>query len=87
MIYQKSIENEVSAEGVGLHTGQKVRVVLKPAKENTGIIFKRTDIKVPMEIKVDPQAVIETRLSSTIGKDGYKISTVEHLMHWVWIIF
>ena len=80
MIYQKSIKNEVSALGVGLHTGQKVRVVLKPAKENTGIIFKRTDIKVPIEIKINPQAVKETRLSSTIGADEHRISTVEHLM-------
>ena len=80
MIYQKSIKNEVSALGVGLHTGQKVRVVLKPAKENTGIIFKRTDIKVPIEIKINPQAVKETRLSTTIGADEYRISTVEHLM-------
>ena len=80
MIYQKSIKNVVSALGVGLHTGQKVRVVLKPAKENTGIIFKRTDIKVPIEIKINPQAVKETRLSSTIGADEHRISTVEHLM-------
>ena len=80
MIYQKSIKNEVSALGVGLHTGQKVRVVLKPAKENTGIIFKRTDIKVPIEIKINPQAVKETRLSTTIGADEHRISTVEHLM-------
>jgi UDP-3-O-[3-hydroxymyristoyl] N-acetylglucosamine deacetylase len=80
VIYQKSIKNEVSALGVGLHTGQKVRVVLKPAKENTGIIFKRIDIKVPIEIKINPQAVKETRLSSTIGADEHRISTVEHLM-------
>ena len=80
MIFQRSIKNEVSAVGVGLHSGKKVRIVLKPTKENSGIIFKRTDIKIPVEIKVKPQAVKETRLSSTIGKDKFKISTVEHLM-------
>jgi|TARA_B100001105_G_scaffold229328_1_gene200868 UDP-3-O-[3-hydroxymyristoyl] N-acetylglucosamine deacetylase len=80
MIFQRSIKNEVSAVGVGLHSGKKVRIVLKPTKENSGIIFKRTDIKIPVEIKVEPQAVKETRLSSTIGKDKFKISTVEHLM-------
>ena len=80
MIFQRSIKNKVSAVGVGLHSGQKVRIVLKPAKENSGVIFKRTDIKVPIEIKVEPQAVKETRLSSTISKGKYKISTVEHLM-------
>jgi UDP-3-O-[3-hydroxymyristoyl] N-acetylglucosamine deacetylase len=80
MIFQKSIKRKVSAVGVGLHSGQKVRIALKPAKENSGIIFKRTDIKVPIEIKVEPQAVKETRLSSTIGKGVFKISTVEHIM-------
>ena len=80
MIFQRSIKNEVSAVGVGLHSGKKVRIVLKPTKENSGIIFKRTDIKIPVEIKVEPQAVKETRLSSTIGKDKFKISTVGHLM-------
>ena len=80
MIFQRSIKNEVSAVGVGLHSGNKVRIVLKPAKENNGIIFKRTDIDPSIEIKVEPKAIKETRLSSTIGKGKYKISTVEHLM-------
>ena len=80
MIFQRSIKNKVSAIGVGLHTGQKVRIVLKPAIENSGIVFKRTDIKVPIEIKVEPKAVKETQLSTTIGKGKFKISTVEHLM-------
>ena len=80
MIFQRSIKNKVSAVGVGLHSGQKIRIELKPAKEDSGIIFKRTDSKVPIEIKVEPKAVKETRLSSTIGKGKFKISTVEHLM-------
>jgi len=80
VIFQRSIKNKVSAVGVGLHSGKKVRIVLKPAKENSGIIFKRIDTKVPVEIKVEPEAVKETRLSSTIGKNKLKISTVEHLM-------
>ena len=80
MIFQRSIKNEVSTVGVGLHSGEKVRIVLKPAKENSGIIFKRIDIKLPIEIKIEPKAVKETRLSSTIGKGKFKISTVEHLM-------
>ena len=80
MIFQRSIKNKVSAVGVGLHTGQKVRIVLKPAIGNSGIVFKRTDIKVPIEIKVEPKAVKETQLSTTIGKGKFKILTVEHLM-------
>jgi len=80
MIFQRSIKNKVSAIGVGLHSGKKVRIILKPAIENSGIIFKRTDTKVPIEIKVEPKAVKETQLSTTIGKGKFKISTVEHLM-------
>ena len=80
MIFQRSIKTKVSAVGVGLHSGKKVRIVLNPAKENSGIIFKRIDLKVPIEIKVEPEAIKETRLSSTIGNGKFKISTVEHLM-------
>ena len=80
MIFQRSIKKKVSAVGVGLHSGQKVRIELKPAKEDSGIIFKRIDIKIPKEVKVEPKAVKETRLSSTIGTGKSKISTVEHLM-------
>ena len=80
MIFQRSIKDKVSAVGVGLHSGKKVRITLKSAKVNSGIIFKRTDTNVPIEIKIEPQAIKETRLSSTIGKGKYKISTIEHLM-------
>jgi|TARA_B110000037_G_scaffold126132_1_gene143662 UDP-3-O-[3-hydroxymyristoyl] N-acetylglucosamine deacetylase len=80
MIFQRSIKTKVSAVGVGLHSGKKVRIALNPAKENSGIIFKRIDLKVPIEIKVEPEAIKETRLSSTIGNGKFKISTVEHLM-------
>ena len=80
MIFQRSIKNEVSAIGVGLHSGEKVRITLKPSKENSGIIFKRTDLDLPVEINVEPKAIKETRLSSTIGKGKNKILTIEHLM-------
>ncbi|MDB4040620.1 UDP-3-O-acyl-N-acetylglucosamine deacetylase [Methylophilaceae bacterium] len=80
MIFQRSIKTKVSAVGVGLHSGKKVRIALNPAKENSGIIFKRIDLKVPIEIKVEAEAIKETRLSSTIGNGKFKISTVEHLM-------
>ena len=80
MIFQRSIKKEVSAIGVGLHSGEKVRITLKPSKENSGIIFKRTDLDLPVEINVEPKAIKETRLSSTIGKGKNKISTIEHLM-------
>ena len=76
MIFQRAIKKEVSAIGVGLHSGEKVRITLKPSKENSGMIFKRTDLDLPVEINVEPKAIKETRLSSTIGKGKNKISTI-----------
>ena len=80
MIFQRTIKNEVKATGVGLHSGEKVTLTLKPAKENNGIVFKRVDQRNNTQIRVEPNAVIETRLCSTIGNKEFKIATVEHLM-------
>tara|TARA_B110000037_G_scaffold135491_1_gene153537 strand:+ start:2932 stop:3879 length:948 start_codon:yes stop_codon:yes gene_type:complete len=80
MIFQRTIKNEVRATGVGLHSGEKVNLTLKPAKEDHGIVFKRVDQKNNTQIRVEPNAVIETRLCSTIGNKEFKIATVEHLM-------
>jgi UDP-3-O-[3-hydroxymyristoyl] N-acetylglucosamine deacetylase len=65
---------------VGLHTGEKVYLTLRPAAPNTGIVFRRTDLPQPLEIKADPYAVGDTRLSSCLEKGGERVSTVEHLM-------
>jgi UDP-3-O-[3-hydroxymyristoyl] N-acetylglucosamine deacetylase len=70
----------VRATGVGLHTGTKVYMTLRPAAANTGIVFRRTDLTPPVEIKGEPYAVGDTRLSSSLEKRGAKIATVEHLM-------
>ena len=80
MIQQRTLKNLIRATGVGLHTGQKVYLTLRPAAPNTGIVFRRTDLAQPVEIKADPYAVGDTRLSSCLEKDGERISTVEHLM-------
>jgi len=80
MIFQRTIKNKVSAVGVGLHSGEKVTLTLKPAKENHGIVFKRIDQETPTQIKVNPSIVIDTKLCSTIGNESFRISTVEHLM-------
>lgn len=80
MIFQKTIKNEVCAVGVGLHSGEKVTIALKPAPNNHGIVFKRVDQKNSPQIQINPFVVIDTRLSSTIGNELFKISTVEHLM-------
>ena len=80
MIYQRTLKNLVRATGVGLHTGVKVYLTLRPAAPNTGIVFRRIDLDVPVEIKANPYAVGDTRLSSCLEKDGVRVSTVEHLM-------
>ncbi len=70
----------IRATGVGLHTGEKVYLSLRPAAPGTGIVFRRIDLASPVEIKADPYAVGDTRLSSCLEKDGVRVSTVEHLM-------
>ena len=80
MIRQRTLKNMIRATGVGLHTGEKVYLTLRPAAPNTGIVFRRVDLAEPVEIKADPYAVRDTRLASCLEKDGVRVSTVEHLM-------
>ncbi|MBT5166722.1 MAG: UDP-3-O-acyl-N-acetylglucosamine deacetylase [Nitrosomonadales bacterium] len=80
MIFQKTIKNEISEVGVGLHSGEKVKITLKPGSENQGIVFKKINQKKVSQVKVDPTIVLDTRLCSTIGNADFQISTVEHLM-------
>ena len=77
---QRTLKNLVKATGIGLHTGKKVSLVLRPAAPNTGIVFRRVDLSPPKDIKVDPFLVSDTRLSSCLERDGVKVQTVEHLM-------
>ena len=80
MIKQRTLKNMIRATGVGLHTGAKVYLTLRPAAANTGIVFRRIDLAQPVEIKADPYAVGDTRLSSCLEKDSVRVSTIEHLM-------
>ena len=80
MIKQRTLKNIVRATGVGLHTGEKVYLTLRPAVPNNGIIFRRVDLNPVVEIKADPYAVGDTRLSSCLERDGARVQTVEHLM-------
>jgi UDP-3-O-[3-hydroxymyristoyl] N-acetylglucosamine deacetylase len=80
VIYQRTLKNIIRATGVGLHTGEKVYLTLRPAAPGTGIVFRRIDLATPVEIKASPDAVGDTRLSSCLEKDGVRVSTVEHLM-------
>jgi UDP-3-O-[3-hydroxymyristoyl] N-acetylglucosamine deacetylase len=80
MLRQRSLKSSISASGVGLHTGQKVRLTLRPAPPDTGIVFRRVDLPNPVDIPARADLVGETRLSSCLVKDGAKLYTVEHLM-------
>lgn len=80
MLKQRTLKALVETTGVGLHSGTKVRLVLRPAAPNTGIIFRRVDVEPPVEMKADPFGVGDTRMASCLEKDGIRVSTVEHLM-------
>ncbi len=80
MIKQRTLKNTIRATGVGLHTGDKVHLTLRPAEPNTGIIFRRVDLAEPVSIKATPRNVGETILSTTLVSGNVKISTIEHLL-------
>jgi UDP-3-O-[3-hydroxymyristoyl] N-acetylglucosamine deacetylase len=80
VLRQRSLKNIIRATGVGLHTGDKVYLTLRPAAPNTGIVFRRVDLPEPVEIKAAPEHVQDTRLSSTLEVNGVRVGTVEHLM-------
>jgi len=80
MIRQRTLKNVIRATGVGLHTGEKVYLTLRPAAVNTGIIFRRVDLDEPVDIPACPDNVGDTRLSTTLEHNGARVSTVEHLL-------
>jgi UDP-3-O-[3-hydroxymyristoyl] N-acetylglucosamine deacetylase len=80
MLQQRTLKSITKAVGVGLHSGQRVELTLRPAQPDTGIVFRRVDLPIPVDIPVSAQAVTDTRLASTISNGGAKVHTVEHLM-------
>ncbi|MET0070023.1 MAG: UDP-3-O-acyl-N-acetylglucosamine deacetylase [Candidatus Thiodiazotropha sp.] len=80
MIWQRTLKNVIRATGVGLHTGEKVYLTLRPAAPDTGIVFRRVDLEPPVEIRACAENVGDTRLSSTLVQEGVRVSTVEHLL-------
>lgn len=80
MIAQRTLKTLTKAVGVGLHSGQRVELTLRPAAPDTGIVFRRVDLPEPVDIPVNAQAVSDTRLASTISQGGAKVHTIEHLM-------
>jgi UDP-3-O-[3-hydroxymyristoyl] N-acetylglucosamine deacetylase len=80
MLAQRTLKSLTKAVGVGLHSGQRVELTLRPAAADTGIVFRRVDLPEPVEIAVHAEAVTDTRLASTISHGGVKVHTIEHLM-------
>jgi UDP-3-O-[3-hydroxymyristoyl] N-acetylglucosamine deacetylase len=80
MIRQRTLKTQVKTTGVGLHSGVKVEMTLRPAAAGTGILFRRVDLDPPVDIPVDPTKVTDTRLCSALTVGNAKVATVEHLM-------
>jgi UDP-3-O-[3-hydroxymyristoyl] N-acetylglucosamine deacetylase len=80
MLKQRTIKTIVKTVGIGLHSGRKVNLTLRPAPANTGIVFARIDLDVPVDIPASALAIGDTRLASVLQKDGARVSTIEHLM-------
>jgi UDP-3-O-[3-hydroxymyristoyl] N-acetylglucosamine deacetylase len=77
---QRTIRDEVSCTGIGLHSGHPVNLTIKPAPADTGINFVRKDVSSQPSIKATFENVVDTKLSTTLGSNGLRVSTVEHLM-------
>src|ERR1700761_8436037 len=84
MLQQRTLKSITRAVGVGLHSGQKVEMTLRPAAADTGIVFRRVDLPQPVEIPANTTSVSDTRMNSTISSGGQpgaaKVQTIEHLM-------
>ncbi len=80
MIKQRTLKNTIRAMGVGLHTGEKVFLTLKPAAPDSGIVFRRIDLNPVVEITASTENVGDTTLSTTLVKEGVRVATVEHLL-------
>jgi UDP-3-O-[3-hydroxymyristoyl] N-acetylglucosamine deacetylase len=80
MLKQRTIKQQVKAVGIGLHSGTKVILTLRPATPDTGIVFRRVDLDPVVELPANAIGVGDTRMASTLDKGGVKVSTVEHLM-------
>jgi UDP-3-O-[3-hydroxymyristoyl] N-acetylglucosamine deacetylase len=80
MLQQRTLKSLTRAVGVGLHSGQRVEITLRPAQVDTGIVFRRVDLPQPVDIPMSAVAVTDTRLASTLSNGDAKVHTVEHLM-------
>ena len=77
---QRTLKNTIRATGVGLHTGEKIYLTLRPAPVDAGIVFRRVDLEDPVDVQACPQNVTATRFSTTIEKDGVRIGFGESVV-------
>jgi UDP-3-O-[3-hydroxymyristoyl] N-acetylglucosamine deacetylase len=80
MLKQRTLKQIARTVGIGMHSGTKVELVLRPAAADTGIVFRRVDVDPPVDIPASADAVVETRMATTLGRGEVRIATVEHLM-------
>ncbi len=80
MVGQRTLKNTIRATGIGLHTGKKVLMTLRPAAPDTGIVFRRTDLAEPVEIPAHAENVGDTQLGTSLVKGEVRVSTIEHLL-------
>jgi UDP-3-O-[3-hydroxymyristoyl] N-acetylglucosamine deacetylase len=80
MLKQRTLKQIARTVGIGMHSGTKVELVLRPAAVDTGIVFRRVDVDPPVDIPASADAVVETRMATTLGRGEVRIATVEHLM-------
>ncbi|MBI2882741.1 MAG: UDP-3-O-acyl-N-acetylglucosamine deacetylase [Candidatus Methylomirabilis oxyfera] len=80
MSHQRTLQTIATCKGTGIHTGQSVKMALRPAPANSGVVFKRIDLPSAPTIEAKPAHVVDVHYATTIGKDGLKVRTIEHLM-------
>jgi UDP-3-O-[3-hydroxymyristoyl] N-acetylglucosamine deacetylase len=80
MVKQRTLKQIARAVGIGLHSGTKVQLALRPAAADTGVVFRRVDVNPPVDIPLMPENVVDTRMATTIGCGDLKVATIEHLM-------
>ena len=80
MLRQRTLKNSIRATGIGLHSGRKVYMTIRPAAENTGIVFRRLDLEPPVDLLADADSVGDTMLGTSLVQGDTSVATVEHLM-------
>ncbi len=80
MLQQRTLKSPTKAVGVGVHSGQRVELTLRPAEPDTGIVFRRVDLPVPVDIPISALSVHDTRMATTVMANGAKVQTIEHFM-------